>query len=106
MIDIFLKDLDLACPRHGHLDGRVQGRVGHRLQQVGDHAVLDSLVDEVGMPVGCEDDDRSAGVLGNLPRRGQPIHSWHFNIQEDGVGKWCRHISTARCPSFTTATTS
>ena len=65
----------------------MQARVGHGLQQVGDHAILDGLVDQVGMPVGRDDDHGSSRVLRDLPRGGQAIHSRHLDIKEDGIGE-------------------
>ena len=61
--------------------------VGHRLEQVGNHAVLDGLVDQVGMPVGRDDDHGRSRILGDLPGRRQSVHAGHLDVEKDRVGK-------------------
>ena len=87
MVDILLQDLDFPGAGDGDLDGGVEPGVGDGFQQVRGNSVLDRLIDEIGMAMGGQDNDRRTRVFGNLPRSGQTVHAWHFDVKEDCVGE-------------------
>ena len=58
--------------RHGNLDGGVKAGGRHRLEQVAGDAVLDRLVDKIGVAVRGEDDNGSAGIKRDLAPAWRP----------------------------------
>ena len=77
----------LLAAGHGLVDGRHQLDPLERLDQVGGHAGVAGLVDQVALAEGGEDEHRHLEVeVADGPGRGQAVGARHLDVQDHQIG--------------------